>query len=70
MNTETRLARLQECIATLEQYPERHEGELERLYALRAVYQQALVTAPAAPAALPAPTMLMPAVLRSAPAAA
>ena len=70
MNTETRLARLQECIATLEQYPERHEGELERLYVLRAVYQQALVTAPASLTSLPAPAVLTPATFQAAPVAA
>ncbi len=66
MDTATRLARLEEHIGALERHREHHAGELERLYALRAIYRQ-----PAAPGApRPAPTRRPPAPGPAAPAAA
>ncbi|MDP9375818.1 MAG: hypothetical protein M3Q65_25885 [Chloroflexota bacterium] len=70
MGTEDRLARLRDAIAGLERHSERHPDELERLYALLAVYQQATTPAPTAIAAPPTPAVLIPAAGWTAPVAA
>ena len=70
MDTATRLARLQEYIGALERHRESHAGELERLYALRAIYRQATAPAPVPRPERPTPTRLTPVLSQAAPAAA
>ena len=70
MDTATRLARLEEHIGALERHRAHHAGELERLYALRALYRQATAPVATLHPERRAPTRRPPAPRQEAPAAA